>query len=301
VGSTPTGAFSPWMGVEADLAVVGEEADAMSTMIDVLTGSLHETVAAAFAPGRWHHDINAAIVDRHTDFLLTRRQRSRRYPSRLLRYFIPFHWIGREAVARERPVRVCEIGIAHGLMLRYMLHGFKHLGISRGDVIDRWVGVDMELLHEHLDPLPYDELIEANAETDLDRVDLDCDVCVLLHVLEHLYEPERMIERLVSRLPSGTVLIAGFPAHPHAVIPYREPHLRAHTNANGHVSALSTRRFVEAARANGCDVVESRSAFFMRASGMFLEDSRTWQRFNMAWGGTFPGWLGEAYIAVRKR
>lgn len=258
-------------------------------------------VHEAFAAGRWHHDINAAIVDEHTDFLLTERQRSRRYPSRLLRYFIPFHWIGREAAQRGRPVRVCEIGIAHGLMLRYMLHGFEHLGLAREEVIGRWVGVDMELLHDHLDPLPYDELIEANAETDLDRVDLDCDVCVLLHVLEHLYEPEKMIERLVSRLPSGTVLIAGFPAHPHLVIPYREPYLRAHTNANGHVSALSTRRFVEAARDNDCEVVESRSAFFMRASGLFLEDSRAWQRFNMAWGGAFPGWLGEAYIAVRKR
>ena len=67
------------------------------------------------------------------------------------------------------------------------------------------------------------------------------------------------------------------------------------------MSALSTRRFVEAARDNDCEVVESRSGFFMRASGLFLEDSRAWQRFNMAWGGAFPGWLGEAYIAVRKR
>ncbi|MFM8952234.1 MAG: hypothetical protein ACKOOF_04115 [Planctomycetaceae bacterium] len=60
----------------------------------------------AFAPDAWHHDINAAIVDGDRGFRLTKRQRSRRYPTRLLRYFIPFHWLGREAARRQRPLKV---------------------------------------------------------------------------------------------------------------------------------------------------------------------------------------------------
>jgi hypothetical protein len=255
----------------------------------------------AFAPDAWHHDINAAIVDGDRGFRLTRRQRSRRYPTRLLRYFIPFHWLGREAARRQRPLKVCEIGIAHGLMLRYVMQGCEQVGVSYDDLIGHWTGVDIKLLHEHLSKLPYDELIEANFETDVAKLPADADVYVLLHVLEHLYEPEKAIEQLVSRLPSGALLLVGFPAHLHATIPLREPHLRAHTNANGHVSALSAKRFNDAARANGCDIEETRSAFFLRASGMFLEDQRWWQQFNLAWGRLVPGWLGEVYIAARKR
>ena len=48
----------------------------------------HATVRPrdAFAPEAWHHDINPAIVEGGREFLLTKRQRSRRYPTRLLRY-----------------------------------------------------------------------------------------------------------------------------------------------------------------------------------------------------------------------
>ncbi len=213
---------------------------------------------------------------------------------------IPFHWIGREAKRLGRPIRVCEIGIAHGLMLKYMLHGLDHLGIAKQEIVDRWWGVDMHLMPEYLSELPYDTLVEANIEQNLERVNLECDVCVLLHVLEHLKQPELVLQNILRRLPTGALLVVGFPNHIHSTIGSREVYLRSHTNENGHVSALSARRFTQVALNHGCEVVDMRSAFFLRSSGSLFEDSQLWQRFNLAWGSLLPGWPGEFYAVIRK-
>jgi hypothetical protein len=36
-------------------------------------------------------------------------------------------------------------------------------------------------------------------------------------------------------------------------------------------------------------------AFFLRASGLFLENYRWWFRLNLSLASTFPGWPGEVY------
>lgn len=249
---------------------------------------------------RWQHTVNAAITHNDSDFLLSDRQRSRRYPTRLLRYLIPFHWIGQEAERRGRPLRICEIGIAHGLMLKYMLLGLEHVGVAKARVIDHWLGVDVKLMPEYLSKLPYDGLIEGDVEAGVDGIDLECDICVLLHVLEHLKRPELAIERILEKLPAGSLLIVGFPNHMNCMLSLRESYLRAHTNENGHVSALSAQRFAKVVRKLGCEIVDRRSAFFLRASGSILEDSQVWQRFNLGWGSLFQDWIGEFYAVVRK-
>ncbi|MBN1908662.1 MAG: methyltransferase domain-containing protein [Pirellulales bacterium] len=252
-----------------------------------------------FSSRLWHHDVSRRVVETDPDFGITQREQSRKYPSRLIRYFVPFHWLGREAVRRGRPLRVCEIGIAGGMMPRYLEHGLKMLGLEFSDVIQRWVGVDIKLRRERLAEMPYDELVEANLETDVDRIPADCDVCILLHVLEHLHDPDAALEKLLGQFKPGTLLIAGFPCHPHFAIPFRQPYLRRFTKGNGHVSAMSNPRFIKTVRAQGCTMEAVVGGYFLRASGLFLEDHAWWQRFNLAWGRWFPAWPGESFLAAR--
>ncbi len=257
-------------------------------------------LTAAFSGKVWHHDITRLIVEEASPFALTGRRLLRRYPARLLRYFVPFHWLGRQAVRCGRPLRVCEIGIGRGAMPRFTMHGLRALGLEFSDMVERWIGVDVEVRHEQLAQLPYDELMEADIEKDGDRIPADCDVYILLHVLEHLHSPEALIRQLVPRLSPNAMILAGFPAHPHLAVRFWSWYLRTHTKANGHVSAMSNRRFTKAARAAGCTIEEVRAGYFMRASGLFLEDRLWWQKFNVAWGGLFPAWPSSSLIAARK-
>ncbi len=233
----------------------------------MMTNDETNKLTEAFSGKVWYHDINRVIVEQDRDFALTARQRSRRYPARLLRYFVPFHWLGREAAHRGRPLRVCEIGIAGGPMPRFTALGLRALGLEFSDVIERWIGVDIELLHEQLAELSYDELIEADVEKDADNIPADCDVYILLHVLEHLHSPEAVIGQLFPRLRPNAMVIAGFPTHPHLAVPFWNWYLRTHTKPNGHVSAMSNRRFTKAARTAGCTIEDVRAGYFMRASG----------------------------------
>ena len=41
--------------------------------------------------------------------------------------------------------------------------------------------------------------------------------------------------------------------------------------------------------------------FFLRWSGLFLENFPFWIRMNFAWGALFPSLGGEVYFLLRKR
>ena len=55
------------------------------------------------------------------------------------------------------------------------------------------------------------------------------------------------------------------------------------------------------AESAGCTAEFLSGAFFMRSKGSSLENSPAWLRFNLRWGGLFPGWPGEIYWLLRKK
>jgi hypothetical protein len=66
------------------------------------------------------------------------------------------------------------------------------------------------------------------------------------------------------------------------------------------VSAFSPKRVRNIAKIHGLQLDFLSGAFFMRASGLFLEDRAWWLRFNLAFGAAFPNWPGEIYWVMRK-
>ena len=129
----------------------------------------------------------------------------------------------------------------------------------------------------------------------------DYDAAVLLHVLEHLFEPDVALQKVARRIRPGGVLIGGSPVLPHFLVASHQKLERKTAQPMGHVSVFSPPRVIEMAEAAGCTTEFISGAFFMRSSGSSLENSAAWLRFNLWWGSRFPSWPGEIYWLMRKR
>jgi len=215
-----------------------------------------------------------------------------RYPIRLLRYWFGYHLLREEA---ERGLReVAEIGVHTGQMLEFLRSVPGHPSFAK------WTAVDAVMLTEKLRKAGYDDFFEANLEDSAFDLPQDYDVAVVLHILEHLFDPETALEKIALRIRPGGSIIGGFPVIPDFFVDYRQKQVRKTAAPMGHVSVFSPERVKKMAARCGLKAEFVSGAFFMRSKGSVLENSAAWTRFNLAWGAAFPGWPGEIYWLMRK-
>lgn len=143
-------------------------------------------------------------------------------------------------------------------------------------------------------------LARLDIEKEGDWVSDSCDAFILLHVMEHLYSPEAVFQRIARAMKPGSVMIGGFPSVPHLWVRLKEPHLIHNPDPGSHRSAFSPKRVRSIARTCGLNVDFLSGAFFLRASGLLLENFSWWLRFNLLFGSVFPSWPGEIYWVLRK-
>ena len=220
------------------------------------------------------------------------------YPIRMLRYWFMYHFL-RDEAARKGPLHVCEIGVDVGQML-----GFLNAARELGGVtvaLASWDAVDAVIRTDALERVGYRQFYEADLESpEFALGDKPYDAMILLHVLEHLFEPEALITKIVPHLKPGGMLIGGFPSTPACMAKTREARIRPSARRFGHVSVFSPRRVRDMAAANGLNVEFLSGAFFMRKKGFALENFAWWLRFNLWFGAMFPSWPGETYWILRK-
>lgn len=225
--------------------------------------------------------------------------RKRSYPARLLRYWFVYHFLRELSAQKEEGLKVTEIGIDVGQM-REFVNTASQCHPEDAPRIDSWNGVDMKVKRDALEGLGYTSLTEAKIEDAPQFLDKQTDVVILLHILEHLYEPEEAMTQLSSLLKPGAMVFGGLPSLPHFLVATREAKIRANPNNNGHVSAFSPKRMRDLAETCGFELDFLTGAFMVRASGHWLEDQSWWLNFNLHFAQTFPGWPGETYWVLRK-
>lgn len=221
------------------------------------------------------------------------------FPFRAQRYWFMYHLLCEEAARQGRSLDVCEIGVDRGQMLLFM-QAAREDGADAPPIWSRWHAVDCKLKREVLLRHGYRDLVEADIDIAAPRLPEPCDTLILLHVLEHLREPEAALGRLVSLLKPGGIVIGGHPVTPQPFRAWQERRLRRKAKPYGHVSALSPKRVRDMAAGAGLKVEFLAGAFCLRKSGFFLENHDWWRRWNLRFGARFPGWPGEVYWLLRK-
>jgi SAM-dependent methyltransferase len=251
--------------------------------------------AKAFSQLSWDLDFLADNpVVRSKRFGITPEAKSVRYPIRLLRYWFGYQLLREESLRTERPLDVAEVGVHTGQMLEFLR------SVPGAPTFGKWTAVDAVMLTEKLRKAGYDDFFEANLEDPQFDLPGDYDVAVLLHILEHLFEPEEALRKVARRIRPGGALIGGFPVVPGPLQGLRQGKVRKTAAPMGHVSVFSPGRVRRMAAECGMTVEFMAGAFFLRSKGSPLENSAVWARFNLLWGALFPGWPGEIYWLMRK-
>jgi 2-polyprenyl-3-methyl-5-hydroxy-6-metoxy-1,4-benzoquinol methylase len=234
-------------------------------------------------------------------FPLSVKARSRIYPTRILRYWFVYHFLRIEYQQRAKAISVCEVGIGEGQMLQFMRSVAE---IPQCDPVSwsSWIGVDRCVQQNALASLDYTRWLQEDIEASDSWMSGDYDAIVLLHVLEHLQSPEKALSRIVPQMKPGSVLIGGFPSVPNWCVALRQRQIRRQRDfrSNDHLSVFSPNRVQKMAGYLGMTLDFLAGAFFLRASGFFLENYAWWLRFNLAFGALFPSWPGEIYWVMRK-
>lgn len=264
---------------------------------------------AANTPNVWHpywslsvfEDPQAAL--RSPSFGLNAKVKAVRYPLRAMRYWFMDHLIRREVARQGRPLRVLEVGVDTGQMLAFMNGADpSHDAVAPlPEGIDRWDAVTLKPDRPRLERLGYSEVLEQDIERPEYEPPVEAyDVVILLHVMEHLKDPEAALCNVAQGVRPGGILIGGYPSVPDVFRRFREWQLRHGASRHGHLSKFSPARTRAMARRAGLQAEWLSGAFMHRRKGSWLENSRSWTRFNLAFGAVFPGWPGENYWQLRK-
>lgn len=247
----------------------------------------------------WDTDfVRASPLLRRPEFGMSESAKRVALPLRAQRYWFMHHLLREEAARRGGPLDACEIGVDRGQMLAFLHAAREHGGCP--PAWSRWTAIDCKLKREALRACGYREMVEADIDRAAPPLQRRYDALILLHVLEHLREPESALLRLLPLLKPGGIVIGGHPVTPEPFRSWREAALRRKAKPFGHVSAFSPARVRAMASQAGLETEFLSGAFFMRKKGFFLENHDWWWRLNLRFGARFPGWPGELYWQLRK-
>jgi SAM-dependent methyltransferase len=262
----------------------------------------HRRMRSSYDTRNWEIEfLRTQDVLRGKFFGITEEAKRVRFPIRMLRYWFAYHLLAEEYARVGRPLRVLELGIHNGQMRLFARLAAEQVrDRTRAPHWSWWLGVDAVPKRKILRIATYEEVLQADIESSHCQLPYSFDTAICLHIFEHTSDPGAAMQKVAAALRPGGSMIGGSPVLPNFLIGLRERQLRRSAERFGHVSVFSPARVRELAEKAGLTIEFLSGAYFMRHKGFVCENSRSWLRFNLKWGRTFPWWPGEIHWLARK-
>lgn len=202
----------------------------------------------------------------------------------------------------NQPLQIAEIGTGSGQMKSFADYLFSQVSSSdfpKTEIYSRWDAFDIAPLHEKLTQKKYNSIHNFDANSDINIDFSEYTVFLLLHVLEHLHNPEQFCSQLAKEMRRDCAILIGVPSLPNFLAQIRERQLQRKYLVGGHWCKFSPNRLRALAKGVGWEIVDMTGAFLLRASGSILEDSKGWMAFNLMAARILPSWPGEVYLCAK--
>ena len=220
---------------------------------------------------------------------------------RYARYWFMYNYLMVLYARRGRPLEVCEVGVHNGQMLAFMGGTPNGDTLARPPAVAGWTALDINIDEGKLRRYGYTDMKRRNLEEPWDLEPERYDALIFLHVLEHLFEPERLMAEALGSLRPGGIMIGGSPTMPDWLVGRQETRLRANAGAFEHISVISPARLRRVARHLELELDHVAGAFAVRMSGSAIENSALWLRANLAFGATLPSLGSEVYFMMTRK
>ncbi len=225
-----------------------------------------------------------------------------KYPLDKARYLRMASYIHEEYLSQKRTIKILDIGCSEGMMLLYAAHNGSKTEFHGIDILE-------ERKQKALARGYRSVLLEDIRECRFDFPDGFFDVVICSHILEHLEDPGRLLDKLRPIVRDTGLLLVGVPV---GLLPgvlwrqYVTPILNPINTREeslkrfGHVTFFTLPRLKMLLKKHGFRVDEARGDFLLRARRFFLENYKWWFDFNQLCGKIFPGVLGHVTVRAHK-
>jgi SAM-dependent methyltransferase len=240
---------------------------------------------------------------RSTEFQMSLSAKKTAYPLRAIRYWWVCQALTKE-LANKPDAIIVDMGAGHGQMRRYCAGSIPCMAPEYSFDSQKWIGLDKAPQVE-LSTAGYEQILECDFDKPLPLEDASVDALICIHVMEHLPRPEFSISEIARVLAPGGIFCGGSPTAPapFSFLFHRWLRYKMHngsTGPNGHINSFSPSDWKRLVTNAGLKLDFLSGSHLMRLSGAGIENSKTWAKLNLFWGGLFPSLGSEVYLQAHK-
>jgi SAM-dependent methyltransferase len=237
------------------------------------------------------------------EFYMSAAAKKTAYPIRAIRYWWVCQALSHKLI--DKPdATIVDMGAGHGQMRRYCAGSMPCLSPEYPFGSQHWIGLDKAPQAE-LSTAGYDQIVECDFDKPLPLQSSSADALICIHVMEHLPRPEFTMSEIARVLAPGGIFCSGSPTAPgpfsflfHRWLRYK---MRSgSTGPNGHINSFSPNDWKRLVANAGLKLDFLSGSHLMRLSGSSVENSKTWAKLNLFWGGLFPSLGSEVYLQAHK-